>query len=1106
MVRLPALVRVVPRLLTRLADISASVDAEQAVAELVLQWLPPSIGASQPGAAFSKSQFDFARFTQRLGCLHVAASAGGGNRKELIAKQEEEARNRELVQIVVCVAVCDVLAALLNPRPGRVGTPIDPDIGQICVQLAFGQFNPASDRAAGALHVLDKSLAAALHQRTVVAWSRVVSHLARSRFDQIVNEFIERIHPCKTADEVYHILVGVQRVTIPHLSAPACAPYFDQFRQIVLSDKRVYKEPNLRLCVIYSIELLVRQADCGSDTADPHTVDLLYGKLHAMFTPLQSWAEKPELMVAATQLLSLIVCHAPAAFWQAHMDISKEGKKVSKKNQLLGDKGIGLLRKLLVEDAYEERSSRAALCGVLRLLTGGHPLPQSILGEPTDGEWWFDAEPELQSASLMSYKMRTFSEQPQPQPDAAAAAAAAVDSGRAREESLGWDSPPKRPSGLAQFLGLGGLVDSYGVDETSERLRFIIEKLFARKTSGRHVRMPKLLENGDVLVYIVSQIAAHSLRVGEEAIELLLKDARDLEYNLIGVCALGRILKSPLLASALAPRLTHYAECVQTVIERCEHAVGSRVLGLSQRPLNIASTSFDDSVQLLLTTVTRKKDREIATRLAMYREALGCIPLALPRPCLEPHGFVGELLLHSDVELASMASRVVQRLPNSQTDAVSTSMLRQAAYTPLGRACRVPGAATLAAAPRGGTRSDGIPAVNDRQPCGPSPRVVDGGCSVRGLLRSESLDEELSGSQVIRLEAELVELDASSLAPRAPIAAVEAGRPRPRDGNAGSLSARKAACDRAIVERLAVLESTVMQQQGADATAREVYELNQRIRRVERLEDFAADLIESERDSIVRKAIRRELLESKGGVASELPSEAQLDKMQIPPMEKLFALPAESLSITSQFCYCLAELGGALLNQGAAQRASLLRDLLSSAIERLPAGRDLAAFVAEGDTKLGVLWRNYYCLLLSVAGGTVATTKRLLHPGCSRASSDPKQPDRQGCRPPAVNDRSLRLRQGSLSCRHHPSSAPVAAHKPSSRHRRSQCADPPPPRAVCLFPPQPIGDDDDDDDGYYGSSLDARVLVLSCPHRLQGAWRRSCWKHERQVQQGIRRV
>ena len=128
--------------------------------------------------------------------------------------------------------MCDVLAALLRPRPERTGTPIDPDVGHTCVQLAFGQFNPASERATLAAKVLHDALAAPLHQRTVVSWGGVVSHLARSRFDQLVNEFIERIHPCKTADEVYHILVGVQRVTIPHLSAPACAPYFDQFRQM----------------------------------------------------------------------------------------------------------------------------------------------------------------------------------------------------------------------------------------------------------------------------------------------------------------------------------------------------------------------------------------------------------------------------------------------------------------------------------------------------------------------------------------------------------------------------------------------------------------------------------------------------------------------------------------------------------------------------------------------------------------------------------------------------------------------------------------------------------------------------------------------------------
>ena len=74
-------------------------------------------------------------------------------------------------------------------------------------------------------------------------------------------------------------------------------------------------------------------------------------------------------------------------------------------------------------------------------------------------------------------------------------------------------------------------------------------------------------------------------------------------------------------------------------------------------------------VQLLLTMVTSKKDRAIATRLAMYREAIGCIPLALPRACLETHGFIGALLLHADDDLANMASRVIQPLAAQVTDA-----------------------------------------------------------------------------------------------------------------------------------------------------------------------------------------------------------------------------------------------------------------------------------------------------------------------------------------------------------------------------------------------------------------------------------------------------
>ena len=119
-----------------------------------------------------------------------------------------------VVQIVVCGAVCDVLEALLEPRPNG-GSPIDPDIGNICVRLAFDQFNPVSDRAMQLSQALHSTLAAAMQQRTVVSWSKVVCHLTRSRFDQIVNEFIARIHSAKTSDDVLHILVRNWRLGAP---------------------------------------------------------------------------------------------------------------------------------------------------------------------------------------------------------------------------------------------------------------------------------------------------------------------------------------------------------------------------------------------------------------------------------------------------------------------------------------------------------------------------------------------------------------------------------------------------------------------------------------------------------------------------------------------------------------------------------------------------------------------------------------------------------------------------------------------------------------------------------------------------------------------------
>ena len=166
-------------------------------------------------------------------------------------------------------------------------------------------------------------------------------------------------------------------------------------------------------------------------------------------------------------------------------------------------------------------------------------------------------------------------------------------------------------------------------------------------------------------------------------------------------------------------------------------------------------------------------------------------------------------------------------------------------------------------------------------------------------------------------------------------------------------------------------------------------------------------MIESASPAISRKAIKRELLEAKGGVASELPSEAQLEKMQVsaidclrapseapsslppssppslpqvPPFEKMLTLPAASLAMTSQFPFMLAELGDALLHAGCAKRVVRLRELIAEAIPGLPSGIQLAKSIEQGNTKLGVLWRNYFALLLACAGGCVAQSQRLLHP------------------------------------------------------------------------------------------------------------------------------
>ena len=75
---------------------------------------------------------------------------------------------------------------------------------------------------------------------------------------------------------------------------------------------------------------------------------------------------------------------------------------------------------------------------------------------------------------------------------------------------------------------------------------------------------------------------------------------------------------------------------------------------------------------------------------------------------------------------------------------------------------------------------------------------------------------------------------------------------------------------------------------------------------IDYVETFAEDVMELTESVVVRRAIKREMLEEKAGVMSELPTEQQLEKMQIPEMKKLFALDAQALAMSSQVTFCLA--------------------------------------------------------------------------------------------------------------------------------------------------------------------------------------------------------
>ena len=59
-------------------------------------------------------------------------------------------------------------------------------------------------------------------------------------------------------------------MTVPHISAPACAPFLDQFRQVVTSDKKFYKADPMRLCGVGAARAAPSTA--APSTADPSTV------------------------------------------------------------------------------------------------------------------------------------------------------------------------------------------------------------------------------------------------------------------------------------------------------------------------------------------------------------------------------------------------------------------------------------------------------------------------------------------------------------------------------------------------------------------------------------------------------------------------------------------------------------------------------------------------------------------------------------------------------------------------------------------------------------------------------------------------------------------
>lgn len=185
--------------IARLASVASCIKAEQMLTEVTLQWIPPSAGAAT-GAAFSRSQFDFAHFQERLKCVskepgrnvdapriielvqtivgvtvrppasftarRVVRVVGGRRRRG----ESTRARAPPCDVAWACTTtprraplrptrrlthrsanpcqVCDVLHELLAPRDGAPGAALSADTAHAIIQLSFQQFKPQARASA----------------------------------------------------------------------------------------------------------------------------------------------------------------------------------------------------------------------------------------------------------------------------------------------------------------------------------------------------------------------------------------------------------------------------------------------------------------------------------------------------------------------------------------------------------------------------------------------------------------------------------------------------------------------------------------------------------------------------------------------------------------------------------------------------------------------------------------------------------------------------------------------------------------------------------------------------------------------------------------------